>query len=904
VLLDSGAYSLIQNLGDTFPGGVLTYTTRDGDTLQGIASQMYGNPSLWFVIADANGLNAGEQLKAGKTLTLPNSVKTGNITADNHRVYSESEIVGSTLPNLKTPPPPPPKHGCGSILMIIIIVVIAVVAAAFVGPLALALLNVVGAAGALATVAAYAVAGALIAAAASIVQQGLFIALGYQESFSWKQVGNAAIAGAISGAAQGIGAAAQAAAKAGQLSVESAQYAKVASAALKASSVAVKQILDGGKITSWTSLASAAIGGYLETGGEIAKGANYAASTAETQEALNKATAVYQAATQGSSVLSTVNNYATPWVQLAETYVRNDHQLTPTDWANAAGSTFAQAVSDSSLSAQGQDLGARLYNSALRLSTNLLVAGALRHYDKNAADAYFDNSVGQVVGQFIGDTIGQYLKPNVKEPEYARIYDPTKGAFVDRQTKELVRLPSEDALVFQRDANGQYVDQTGNPAPVMYADSGQIATDAIIDDSGEGNLTQELNGTGTPAAPAQEPEPAATPTAPASREVQRGDSLYKIAKEVYGDANMWPLIAAANGIATPDLIRAGQELTLPPKEGFDEDAVHALAGKFYADKEQARQAREEAMAAAAPASGPVAAAPAGEPAPVANALAEGRSSMRAYWEGAQENAVKEGSLLKYMGASIMQSLGDFGYNVAEMGVGVYNDPKAGLVGAGKSIVNFGPEAFNGAVNLTKTSLNGLTLLAETAGVPQGTFAGFRETDPYNITPLLAYNGKGEQGGAFLANLAIGAAVTKYGSVELGGGVADSGALRQTGAGGFAGSADEAYSAIRNSTTDVGTIAENTGIKPSNIQKVKEHIFNDEHLLDRYESLGVPAEMRTFDSSAQIADAWKRLETGTHTPADIQMLRHETAEAWYMRKHGPSYDAAHSAAQRRYPSGLE
>src|SRR5262249_31549261 len=96
VVLDSGKYSLIQNLGDTFPGGVLSYVTRDGDTLQGIASQMYGSPSLWFVIADANGLAPGEPLHAGKTLTIPNSVKPGHITAENHRVYSESEIVGST----------------------------------------------------------------------------------------------------------------------------------------------------------------------------------------------------------------------------------------------------------------------------------------------------------------------------------------------------------------------------------------------------------------------------------------------------------------------------------------------------------------------------------------------------------------------------------------------------------------------------------------------------------------------------------------------------------------------------------------------------------------------------------------------------------------------------------------
>ena len=57
-------------------------------------------------------------------------------------------------------------------------------------------------------------------------------------------------------------------------------------------------------------------------------------------------------------------------------------------------------------------------------------------------------------------------------------------------------------------------------------------------------------------------------------------------------------------------------------------------------------------------------------------------------------------------------------------------------------------------------------------------------------------------------------------------------LRQTGAGGLAGSADEDYAAIRASTDDVAAIAGNTGIKPSNIQKVKDHIFNNEpaHLL--------------------------------------------------------------------------
>ncbi|MCU0620589.1 MAG: LysM peptidoglycan-binding domain-containing protein [Gemmatimonadales bacterium] len=48
-------------------------------------------------------------------------------------------------------------------------------------------------------------------------------------------------------------------------------------------------------------------------------------------------------------------------------------------------------------------------------------------------------------------------------------------------------------------------------------------------------------------------------------EVQKGDSLWKIAKHAYGDGNKWKLIAEANKdvIPNPDLIKPGQVLTLP-----------------------------------------------------------------------------------------------------------------------------------------------------------------------------------------------------------------------------------------------------------------------------------------------------------------------------------------------------
>ena len=47
--------------------------------------------------------------------------------------------------------------------------------------------------------------------------------------------------------------------------------------------------------------------------------------------------------------------------------------------------------------------------------------------------------------------------------------------------------------------------------------------------------------------------------------VVRGDSLSKIAKKAYGDANKWHAIYEANKatIKNPDLIYPGQVLTLP-----------------------------------------------------------------------------------------------------------------------------------------------------------------------------------------------------------------------------------------------------------------------------------------------------------------------------------------------------
>ena len=48
-------------------------------------------------------------------------------------------------------------------------------------------------------------------------------------------------------------------------------------------------------------------------------------------------------------------------------------------------------------------------------------------------------------------------------------------------------------------------------------------------------------------------------------EVKRGDTLSKIAKEVYGDPSLYPKIFEANRdtLNNPDMIRVGQKLRIP-----------------------------------------------------------------------------------------------------------------------------------------------------------------------------------------------------------------------------------------------------------------------------------------------------------------------------------------------------
>ncbi|MBB5407659.1 YD repeat-containing protein [Paraburkholderia sp. HC6.4b] len=198
-----------------------TWTVRDGDTLQSIASSLWGDATLWYILADANGLKGDDVLKAGQMLTVPNQVTNVHNTATTFKPYDPGKAIGNTQPTLPDPPPPPSKDGgCGPVAAIIAVVVAAVATVFTAGAASMALagtlssLTVSGAmtAGAAALVGGGAAMGFGTAVAASVIggavgaaaAQGVMIAAGEQSGFNWKGVAMGAVGAAVGSSVLGV----------------------------------------------------------------------------------------------------------------------------------------------------------------------------------------------------------------------------------------------------------------------------------------------------------------------------------------------------------------------------------------------------------------------------------------------------------------------------------------------------------------------------------------------------------------------------------------------------------------------------------------------------------------------------------------------------------------------------
>ena len=104
-------------------------------------------------------------------------------------------------------------------------------------------------------------------------------------------------------------------------------------------------------------------------------------------------------------------------------------------------------------------------------------------------------------------------------------------------------------------------------------------------------------------------------------------------------------------------------------------------------------------------------------------------------------------------------------------------------------------------------------------------------------------------------------------------------------------AKQFYEEVRNDKSDIAKIAANTGFSEKRIQKIKEHIFINSHVLDDGN--------RRFDEDYDIAVAWKRLTEGKGMDRDILLLKHEYLESCLERKYNLTYREAHALADRKY-----
>ena len=180
-----------------------SYTIQNGDSLMTIAQFAFGDASLWYVIANANGFSRGPTEAfgtddVGRAIRIPNTTQSIKNDATAFKAYNPGEVIGDLTPDPTIIPPR--KKRCNPILAIIMIVVAFVVtvytagaaATAFgfgqgglwaTGTAALSGSLGLGAAAGFAAVGAAAIGGF----AGSIASQGVAVLAGEQEGINFRR---------------------------------------------------------------------------------------------------------------------------------------------------------------------------------------------------------------------------------------------------------------------------------------------------------------------------------------------------------------------------------------------------------------------------------------------------------------------------------------------------------------------------------------------------------------------------------------------------------------------------------------------------------------------------------------------------------------------------------------------
>lgn len=132
----------------------------------------------------------------------------------------------------------------------------------------------------------------------------------------------------------------------------------------------------------------------------------------------------------------------------------------------------------------------------------------------------------------------------------------TELGALEMPTRESVDLIPRQSEIYQ-----QYFGRGAAPTPVDRSAEMDVLG---VDDFEFQPSADSIEVVSTEPQPEPEPEPVVEEPQPRTYTVQRGDTLGEISQEMYGTPSRFMDIAEASGVRDPDVIREGQQLTVPP----------------------------------------------------------------------------------------------------------------------------------------------------------------------------------------------------------------------------------------------------------------------------------------------------------------------------------------------------
>ena len=90
--MGADGYDPLNPSGQEMSGTDSRYSVRGGESLAQIAQSVWGDSSLWYVLASANGLSGNEALAAGQSLVVPDKVVSNTNRAGNWLNRNENKF--------------------------------------------------------------------------------------------------------------------------------------------------------------------------------------------------------------------------------------------------------------------------------------------------------------------------------------------------------------------------------------------------------------------------------------------------------------------------------------------------------------------------------------------------------------------------------------------------------------------------------------------------------------------------------------------------------------------------------------------------------------------------------------------------------------------------------------------